>query len=190
MRVSNKQAATNRERVVEVASALFREKGFDGIGVADLMKSAGMTHGGFYRQFASKDQLAAEAMADAFDKAVERWGRRAERAPNASFEAVVRPYLAQEHRTAPAKGCPAAALGCDAARQTGPVRKIYTDGVKALVDVLAQTIVAKDEAERRQKALAAFSAMTGALMLARAVDDENLSAELLESMKCHLGLEE
>ena len=103
MRVTRKQAAANREKVLDVAGTLFRERGFDGIGVADIMKRAGLTHGGFYGQFASKDDLAAEATARVFGKA--GWQERQTGKADPSFGDVVRGYLSPRHRDDPGTGC-------------------------------------------------------------------------------------
>ena len=129
MRVTREQAASNRERVLQVAGTLFREHGFDGIGVADIMKRAGLTHGGFYGQFTSKDDLAAETTARVLGKA--GWQERLTGKANASFGDMVRAYLSPRHRDDPGTGCLFAALGSDAARQPRAVRRAATDGFRA-----------------------------------------------------------
>src|SRR5437867_12268898 len=115
MRVSRKEAEANRERVVEVASALYRKHGFDGIGVADIMRRAGLTHGGFYGHFGSKDDLAAETCARVM--AGEGWTERITGTPNPSFGAVIDAYLSPRHRDTPGRGCLLAAVGSDVVRQ-------------------------------------------------------------------------
>ena len=124
-RVSQEQARLNRQRVVEVAAALFRERGFSGVGVADIMASAGLTHGGFYGQFANKEALAAEAFDTARAGSKERLG---------GLDDLVANYLSLGHVQAPGKGCPLAALANDVAREPigSPVRARFTDGVRNL----------------------------------------------------------
>jgi len=188
MRVSKEQAAENRRRIVEVAGTMFRERGFNGIGVADLMKEAGLTHGGFYGHFGSKDDLAAEACTLALAKAAERWGMAADEAggPDDPLAAIAGFYLSAAHRDAPASGCPIAALGVDAARQDGPVRRAFTDGLRPFVEVLGRLVPGRSWAARRETALATLSAMVGAVILARAVDDPALSDDILAAAKARI----
>src|SRR5947199_6795009 len=115
MRVTREQAAANRERIVEVASTLFRKHGFDGIGVADIMKRAGLTHGGFYGHFDSKDDLAAEITTRILGR--NRWLERLTGTRNPSIRQVVRKYLSKRHRDDPGRGCLFAAVGSDVVRQ-------------------------------------------------------------------------
>ena len=121
MKVSREQAAQNRERIVEAAAQLFRERGFDGIGVADLMKEAGLTHGGFYGHFSSKEDLIAEASARALTRSLAVWSKLADRASGDPLSAVAGAYLTSRHRDNPGAGCLLAALGPDVSRQ-GPRR--------------------------------------------------------------------
>ncbi|MDY0884790.1 TetR/AcrR family transcriptional regulator [Dongia soli] len=196
MKVSREQAAANRERIVETAARLFREKGFDGIGVADLMKSAGMTHGGFYGHFASKDSLAAEACARAMETSLLEWEKRvaaasekaasekpgAEKTAAAALEALVMSYLSTAHRDNPGKGCVLPALASEAGRQGGAVRRAVTIGTKSMIDRLASLLPGRSAAATRGKAMVAIAGMVGAIVLARAVEDEELSADILRSM--------
>src|SRR6516165_1150921 len=117
MRVSRIQAAENRQTVINVASRLFRERGFDGIGLKDLMKGAGLTQGAFYKQFESKDDLATQASRRALESAFSRWSAAAVANPEDPLGAVMAFYLSTEHRDARMEGCPVVALGSDAARQ-------------------------------------------------------------------------
>jgi len=177
--VTRKQAAANREKVLDVAGTLFRERGFDGIGVADIMKRAGLTHGGFYGQFASKDDLAAEATARVLGKG--GWQERLTGKADPSFGDVVRAYLSPRHRADPGTGCLFSALGADAARQPRAVRRAFTDGFRARIDALLRLVPGRSAAARREKALATMAGLVGALMLSRAVDDPALSDEILEA---------
>ncbi|ANQ83417.1 TetR/AcrR family transcriptional regulator [Azoarcus olearius] len=181
MRVSREQAAENRERVVQEASRLFREHGFDGIGVAELMKQAGLTHGAFYGQFGSKDALMAEASARALADSLSYWKRRVAAAGEDGLTSIVNKYLSPAHRDHPGRGCAFAALGAEAHRRNPAVRQAMSAGLLPLVDELARLLPDSPGADRRQQALAAFSAMVGALVLARAVDDAALSEEILRA---------
>ncbi|MBP2296533.1 TetR/AcrR family transcriptional regulator [Azospirillum rugosum] len=185
MRVSREKAAENRRRIVDVAGALFREKGFNGIGVADLMKEAGLTHGGFYGHFASKDDLAAEACATAMSGAAERWATLAEEKPAEALATLTGNYLSARHRDNITRGCPIATLGGDVVRQPEPVRRAFTDGLRPFIDVLTRLLPGETEEERRAEALAALSEMVGAVILARAVDDPELSDAILAAAANH-----
>jgi TetR/AcrR family transcriptional repressor of nem operon len=183
MRVTREQAAENRARIVRTAGRLFRERGFDGIGVADLMKAAGLTHGGFYGHFASKDALAAESLAEALKGSKARWQQRAAESPDAPLAALVDYYLSDQHRDARALSCPVAALASETSRQSDAVRKSFGDGVEGLVEVLSEAMPETDPEDRRQSALVAFSAMVGSVMLSRAVGDQTLADEFLQASR-------
>lgn len=177
MRVSREQAAQNRERVVEVAAAEFRAHGFDGIGVADVMKAAGLTHGGFYGNFASKDDLAAEAAARAFAEITRRMREQALAASD-PFAAAVELYLSPWHRDHPTTGCAIATLSQDAARGSDKLRQAFATGIEnylGLVDELS--------GGPRSRSQAIYATMVGALTLARAVTDEKMSNDILDSAK-------
>jgi len=186
MKVTREQAAENRARIVQVASELFREKGFDGIGVADLMSAAGLTHGGFYGHFKSKDDLAAEACGLAAKSSAERWAALIEKS-NDPLAAIVNQYLSEKHRDTPGQGCPFAALGADAARETGAVRRAFTTGLTALTDILMAVLPRRSKAVQRQQALAMMAQMVGAMVLARAVDDAKLSRDILRAAVAQLS---
>lgn len=183
MRVSKAQAAENRDRVVATAARLFREKGFDGIGLADLMQEAGLTHGGFYRNFPSKDALAAEACERALAASAERWRKILAEAGDAPLRAILAHYLTAQHRDHPGAGCAFAALGAEAARRDGPVRAAFTRGLERLADLFTTLMPGSGKAARRQQALATLSGLVGAMVLARAVDDAALSGEILAATR-------
>ena len=178
MRVSRKEAEANRERVVEVASALYRKHGFDGIGVADIMKKAGLTHGGFYGHFGSKDDLAAEACTCALRGSWDSWISASEKG---GFETAVRNYLTAEHRDDRAHGCLFAALGSDIVRQPRTVRHVMTEGFRSAIDSLVRMLPGRSAQARRERALATMAGLVGALILSRAVDDSELSDQILEA---------
>ncbi|BBK33750.1 TetR family transcriptional regulator [Stella humosa] len=186
MRVTKEQAARNRDRIVEVAGELFRRHGFDGIGIADVMKAAGLTHGGFYGHFASKEDLAAQASAAALEAGRARWQRLGEKAGDGAFSAFVERYLSPIHRDAPERGCVLAALGAESARQPGPVRDAAASGIDRLADVVAGMLPAAAPAERRRHALAVLAQMVGAMVLARAAGDSELSDEILAAARAAL----
>jgi TetR/AcrR family transcriptional repressor of nem operon len=182
MKVTREQAAQNRERIVETAARLFREKGFDGIGVADLMKAAGLTHGGFYGHFASKEALLAEAAGRALDGAAGNWQAQMAAHPGDPLGAVARSYLSPAHRDNPGLGCAISALGADIARAGPAVQDSVTASARAQLDVLASAAPGATDGEKRRKAIATYAAMIGALVLARAVADPALSDEILETV--------
>lgn len=180
MRVSRVQAEENRERVINVASRLFREHGFDGIGLKDLMKGAGLTQGGFYKQFASKDDLAALASRRALESATRRWSDAAADTSD-PLESIISFYLSKDHSGEKAGGCPLVALGSDAARQTAEVRRPFEDGIRAHFQVLEELIGDGDDRARSGKAMAILSMMIGAVTLSRIIEDELLSTSVLDA---------
>src|SRR5881396_1581451 len=136
MRVSRVQAAENRQTVINVASRLFREHGFDGIGLKDLMKGAGLTQGAFYKQFASKDDLAVQASERAMESATRRWSAAAEANPKDPLGAVIALYLSMGHREERSDGCPVVALGADAARQGPEVKASFEAWIRKYLQML------------------------------------------------------
>ena len=184
-RVSQAQAEENRRRVVETASRLFREQGTH-VSVADLMKAAGLTHGGFYKQFASKEALVDEATAHAFDELTrlhkdgfEQYaGER-----DAAQRALVDSYLSVEHRDSAADGCPVAALATDIAREPEgrEASRVYTQGVRDFADFLAT------EDSGGEDVLTRLCTLFGALVLSRATKDDPLSEEILAAARAALA---
>src|ERR671919_666912 len=151
MRVSRIQAEENRQAVINVASRLFRKHGFDGIGLKDLMEAAGLTQGGFYKQFASKDDLAAQASRRALESASRRWSAAAEANPEDPLGAVVEFYLSTGHRAERMDGCPVVALGSDAARQGADVKASFEAGIKAHLEVLGSLIAESERLKPKDK---------------------------------------
>jgi len=183
MKVSREQAAQNRERIVEAAAQLFRERGFEGIGVADLMKEAGLTHGGFYGHFSSKDDLIAEASARALTRSLALLSNLPERASGDPLSTIAGAYLTSKHRDDPGTGCLLAALGSDLSRQSPAVRRAVADHVRAAVELLTKLIPGKAKAARRQKAISTYATLVGAMVMARAVDNRELSQEILDAAR-------
>lgn len=181
MRVSRAQAAENRQNVINVASRLFRERGFDGIGLKDLMEAAGLTQGAFYKQFASKEDLAVEASNRALESASLRWSDAAEQNPDDPLGAVIAFYLSADHRGERMDGCPIVALGSDAARQGPGVKAAFETGIKAHLEVLGRFLAEAGGEESRGKAMAILATMIGAVTLSRVVNDPDLAQALLDA---------
>ncbi|MFL5023815.1 MAG: TetR/AcrR family transcriptional regulator [Microvirga sp.] len=181
MRVSREQADKNREHVIDVASRLFRERGFEGIGVADLMKEAGLTHGGFYGQFKSKEDLKVQASRRALSRNKDRWAKVIAETPSEKLAALARFYLSDAHRDRRGEGCALAALGGDAPRYGPELQAAFKDGIEGYLEFLDGIMSASSGEERRDKTIAALSTMVGALVLSRAVGDEALSQKILSA---------
>ena len=181
MRVSRTQAEENRQTVINVASRLFREHGFDGIGLKDLMNDAGLTQGAFYKQFASKDDLAAQASRRALESAFSRWSAAAAENPKDPLGAVIAFYLSTEHREERKEGCPIVALGSDAARQGSDVKASFEAGIREYLELLRRWLSEPDGEEPSSNAMAILSTMVGAVVLSRAVNDERLSKQFLQA---------
>lgn len=176
MRITKAQAQANRALVVETASALFRERGYDGVGVADLMAAAGFTHGGFYRQFVSKTELMAESAACSI-------AQTAELTAGVGTQKFVDVYLSREHRDTRANGCTMAALGGDAARQPEAVKATFAEGIESLLAALGREGSADGEGRStlsRADALDMLAHAVGAIVMSRACpDDSPLADEVL-----------
>lgn len=181
MRVSRLQAEENRQKVINVASRLFRERGFDGIGLKDLMEGAGLTQGAFYKQFASKDDLAAQASKRAVESAARRWTDAAEANPKDPLGAVIGFYLGMEHRAERKDGCPIVALGSDAARQGSEVKASFEAGIKAHLEILGRLMAKADGGAAKDAAMAVLATMVGALTLSRVVNDRKLARAILDA---------
>jgi TetR/AcrR family transcriptional repressor of nem operon len=180
MKVSREQALKNRARVIAVAGEQFRLHGFDGIGVADLMKQAGLTHGGFYGNFASKDELAVEATGQALVETTERLhALTADKEP--PLPALAGVYLSPAHRDGVADGCVLAALAADAARGSDTLRAGFETGVERYLDVLVPMMAGPTEAKRREQAMGALATLVGGLILSRTVASPALSQALLDA---------
>ncbi|MDX8433007.1 TetR/AcrR family transcriptional regulator [Mesorhizobium abyssinicae] len=181
MRVSRTQAAENRETVIDVASRLFRKHGFDGIGLKDLMKGAGLTQGAFYKQFASKEDLEALASRRALEHASRRWSDAAAKNPKDPLGAVIEFYLSAGHREERMDGCPVVALGSDAARQGSDVKASFEAGIREYLELLDGWVGDPHGEDPDGKAMAVLSTMVGAVVLSRAVNDKQLSKQFLQA---------
>ncbi|MDX0312564.1 TetR family transcriptional regulator [Sinorhizobium meliloti] len=173
MKVSQKQKAQNRSRILAEAGRLFREKGFDAVSVAEVMKAAGMTHGGFYGHFQSKDDLVAQTIAHAVgsQSGIDDLG------------AWIDTYLSEPHREHPELGCPMAALAGFMRQQAPEARASMAQVLTAQIAALTNVMPGEDSAKRRRAAIGSWSAMVGALILARSIDAPALSDELLSETR-------
>lgn len=186
MRYPPEETARRHEQILEAASKLFREKGFDGVSVAQVMEAAGLTHGGFYAHFPSKEHMAAAGVAHALDNIVSL-AEDANTTPDPRAT-LVDGYLTPQHRDHPEQGCALAALGPEVARRSGPVRRAFTEKFADLIDRMAAGSRRRDPRAARREALATASTLVGALILARAVDDDDLSDEVLTAARTSLGV--
>lgn len=174
MRVTQEQMRENRRRILAAASRLYREKGFDAVGVAEVMKAAGLTHGGFYGHFASKEDLMAQAIAHGTSEILVRDG---------DLQGFLAGYLSPAHRDDAADGCPMAALAADVRHRPPAARSAMTTGIRAQIDSLTQALPDSVTTDRRSEAIGTYATMIGALILARAVDDPALSDEILNETR-------
>lgn len=175
MRVSREQADQNRQTVIDTASRLFREHGFDGIGLKDLMHEAGLTQGAFYKQFESKDDLIAQASERGLETALNRWQRISGNSPDDPLRAVVDFYLSPGHRDQRMEGCPVVALGGDAARKGPEVKAQFEAGIREYLAIMGDWL----DGEGNPRAMATLATMVGALVLSRSVNDPVLADDLL-----------
>lgn len=178
MKVSREQVLENKKAILEAAGRLFRERGFEAVTVADVMKSAGLTHGGFYGYFKSKDDLIAQALAEALGPAA---------TPPVELAAYVERYLSPGHRNNVAGGCPVAALASETIRQPGSARAEMTAALKRHIAHLGSIAPGADDADKRRAAIGAWASMVGAMILARVSDDSEFSDEVLGETRAWLA---
>jgi TetR/AcrR family transcriptional repressor of nem operon len=187
MKKSKLEAGKTRRRIVKTAAAEFRRNGIDSTGLSEVMAAAGLTHGGFYRHFDSKDQLVAEACAAAMELAAGNTAASVcHGAASGSLEAIVTSYLCPDHRDNRSEGCLIAALGTELARSDDKTRAVATAGFLKYVDLIAEQYRRTKPRTANARALVAASAMIGALMVSRIVTDPELSAAILHHTKEHL----
>jgi TetR/AcrR family transcriptional repressor of nem operon len=179
MRVSREVMARHHREIVATASRMLRQRGIEGLSVADLMQAAGLTHGGFYRHFASKDALVAEATAAAFSGIRERLAEwTSSKGSKAALDEYVAEYLSQRHVEAPGNGCPIAAYGAEVARESDVVRAAFNEGVEPLVAWIADGL-AGPAPRRRARAIELLTMMVGAIVTARAAGSGAIAGEVL-----------
>lgn len=185
MKVSRDQAARNREQVVDAASRLFRARGVEGVGIGEVMRECGLTHGGFYNQFQSKEALAAEACAASLATSAARWRATLSQAECGDGPAAIAAdYLSVRNRDVPETGCALVALGADAARRGGDLANAFRNGFEELAIILEQA----EPDMSRPDALSHMAQMVGAMVLARGVGDPALSDEILAATRRALGV--
>jgi TetR/AcrR family transcriptional repressor of nem operon len=180
MRYSREHKLETHARIVKKASVRLREKGAHGIGVADLMKDAGLTHGGFYAHFDSRDALVIEAFSYAMDRGTERWRKLAEQTPpDKRLATIVESYLTSVHRDDPGRGCAIPTLGAEIARENPKTRKAFAAKLEQMIDMLAEQIPEVPRKAARKQAMAAIATMMGTLVLARIAGNSDFSDEIL-----------
>lgn len=180
MRVSREQMAENRMRILDEASQLFQSKGFDSVTVAEVMGGAGMTHGGFYGHFESKDDLIAQTLIHCLAKS----------ADIDDATAFCAAYLSSRHRNDVAHGCPISALSGETPRQTPAAHQAMSDGIRAQIARLTEAMEEADSTTARRNAIGSWSAMVGALILSRATQDPDLAEEILTETRYWIGTAE
>jgi TetR/AcrR family transcriptional repressor of nem operon len=196
MRYSPEHKAETHARIVRKASVRLREKGAHGVGVADLMKEAGLTHGGFYAHFASREALLIEAFGDAMDRSTERWRKvLAELAPEKRLQAVVDHYLAPQHRDDAGHGCAVPALGAEIARESPRIRKAFAAKLETMVDVFTDQIADVPRKVARKRACAMLSVLMGTVVMARIAGTSEFSDDILDAgrdaaLACAAGCKE
>lgn len=181
---SPEQKARSRQAIMQSAAKLFRERGFDGVTVAEVMDGAGLTHGGFPRHFASKDELITATLAEVFEA-----NERSPALPASDLATLARAYLRTEHRAAPGTGCVFAALGPEMARSGQPTREVLSAQMERNIAKLADLMPDGDLRQRRVQAIGVWATMVGAMMLARITTSDALSEEILGAARSYLNVE-
>lgn len=185
-RVSRQQAELNRQKIEQTSSSLFREQGFNGVSVADLMAAVGLTHGGFYANFASKDELVAIASEKAFEQAYARGEQRvASKSPQEAMQLMIDAYLSERSRQDVGSSCPIATLAADVAREAPdkPVRKVYVDGLEKYLTLFYGLQNTGDPAQDQRQSLQQVSMLVGALLIARATNGGALSDAVIDAVR-------
>src|SRR3954463_13218053 len=180
MRYSKEHKQETHARIVKKASVRLREKGAHGIGVADLMKDAGLTHGGFYAHFDSREALVIEAFGYAMDRAVEHWRKIAAETPvEKRLSTIVDAYVSTVHRDDPGRGCAVPTLGAEIARESAKTRKAFSSKLEQLIEVMAEQIPDVPRKTARKQAMGMMATMMGALVMSRVAGSGELSDEIL-----------
>lgn len=184
MRTTPERKAETRERILGAALTLFRAHGVDAVGVDAIMHHAGLTHGGFYAYFASKEALVAEAATSALARSADKWEQLVSAAdPHDALAGIVGAYLDPAHAATTNRGCVLTTIGPEVARRPG-ARPAMTTSIRRMIDALARCVPGRN----RQRALRALTSMVGAVVLARLVDDPALADELLAASRRNAGL--
>ena len=182
MRYSKEHKFQTHAKIVKRASIKLREKGAHGIGVADLMKEAGLTHGGFYAHFDSRDALVIEAVSHAMDRSTERWRKLSEQTPaDKRLAKIVNTYLGTDHRDDPGHGCAVPALAAEMARESAKTRRAFAGRMDQMIEMLTDQYQGMPRKAARKQAVSAFATMMGTLVMARVAGNSELSDEILKS---------
>ena len=180
MRYSKEHKQETHARIVKKASVRLREKGAHGIGVADLMKEAGLTHGGFYAHFDSREALVIEAFAYAMDRSVEHWRKiAADTPPEKRLSTIIDSYVSTVHRDDPGRGCAVPTLGAEIARESPKTRKAFAAKLEQMIDMMADQVLDVPRKTARKQAVAALASMMGTLVLSRIAGNGDFSDEML-----------
>ncbi|MFK4508147.1 TetR/AcrR family transcriptional regulator [Bradyrhizobium daqingense] len=182
MRYSREHKQETHDRIVKKASVRLREKGAHGIGVADLMKEAGLTHGGFYAHFDSREALVIEAFAYAMDRSMDHWRKLTDEAtPEKRLALVAESYLSALHRDNPGHGCSIPALGAEIARESPKTRKAFAGKLDEMIEMMTDYIPNLPRKAARKQAIATLATMAGTMLLARIAGSSELSDEVLKA---------
>jgi TetR/AcrR family transcriptional repressor of nem operon len=182
MRYSKEHKQETHARIVRKASVRLREKGAHGIGVADLMKEAGLTHGGFYAHFDSREALVIEAFNYAMDRSMEHWRKTAAQiAPDKRFSTIVDSYLTALHRDDPGRGCAVPTLGAEIVRESLKTRRAFATKLEEMIDMIADQIPDVPRKTARKQAAATLATMMGTLVLSRIAGNSEFSDEILSA---------
>ena len=182
MRYSREHKQETHTRIVKKAAVLLREKGAHGVGVADLMKEAGLTHGGFYAHFDSREALVIEAFAYAMDRSTERWRQiAAQTPPEKRLATIVDSYLTPVHRDDPGHGCAVPALGAEIVRESPKTRKAFAVKLEQMIDMMADQILDVPRKTARKQAMATLATMMGTIVMSRIAGNGELSEEVLSA---------
>ena len=176
---SRAEKTKSHQRIVRIAARRFRQNGLDGLSVTNLMEEAGLTHGGFYKHFESRAGLVIEALESAFGENMPGCGK----VSKPSFESIVDGYLSESHRDSPENGCAIGALTSDMGRADKSAKLLCTAKVQRNLQLLTAAVSGHESADARRKAIVAFSAMAGAIGLARGVSDDRISVEILKTVR-------
>jgi TetR/AcrR family transcriptional repressor of nem operon len=183
LKVSKEKAEENRQRVIDTAATLLRERGIDGIGIVDLMQAAGLTHGGFYRQFKSKDDLVAQAVQRAFEMTRADIAKQLKDTSVDPLETLVRYYVSDFHKNHLGKGCSLTALAADGARHDNPaLRSVFGSAIDGYIKFLTSMIQEGTATSKRHAAMRMLAEMVGAIILARVAPDQSFAKELLKTV--------
>jgi TetR/AcrR family transcriptional regulator, transcriptional repressor for nem operon len=181
MRFSADHAQKTRDRIVKHASAQFRERGPNGLSIADLMRSAGLTHGGFYAHFPSREALVKETLSFAMEQMIIRWTEFGAKAPTEAFATLVGSYLSEHHRDNPAEGCALPSFGADIGRFSSETRKLFSEKLVDMIRQLSHQIEDEPADAAHQRATFAIASLVGTIVLARAAGDKGLSDRILRA---------